>query len=475
VGKRDRRHRPTRAPSKASWLPVLLVLLLLGGAAAAYLTGATDRWSDEESPDPVTEPAAVPPPEGMDIAAVPEPEPVAEAASVKGLRTAAVRRTLAAGLADRDLGRSVHAAVAGLGGGGPAYSSGDDGFIPASTMKIATAAAALAALGPDHRFDTTVVAHGRRLTLVGGGDPFLARAPTAEWPDVADVQTLAARTVAEVGRRKPVRLSYDASLFTGPAENRFWRADYIPDGIVSPISALWVDEGISADRSERVADPAADAAAAFAAALGKRGVRVQGAPTPAPAPRAARTVATVSSPPLSQIAEQVILVSDNEGAEVLAHHVGLAVLGDGSFAGGASGVRQTLAGLGVPLGGAVVRDASGLSRQNRIRADTLLEVLRVAADRPDLRAVLTGLPVGGFTGSLTFRFDRAPIAGVGRVRAKTGSLGGVRSLAGIATDQSGTPMLFVLAADRIRERDTLDAEQDLDNLAGALGACRCSR
>lgn len=171
----------------------------------------------------------------------------------------------------------------------------------------------------------------------------------------------------------------------------------------------------------------------------------------------------------------MILVSDNEGAEVLAHHVGLAVLDDGSFAGGARGVRQTLAGLGVPLDGAVIRDGSGLSRQNRIRAGTLLEVLRVAAEQPDLRAVLTGLPVGGFTGSLTFRFDQAPIAGVGRVRAKTGSLGGVRSLAGIATDQSGTPMVFVLAADRIRERDTLDAEQDLDNLAGALGACRCSR
>ncbi|MGH3348678.1 MAG: hypothetical protein ACRDO4_16990, partial [Nocardioides sp.] len=64
MGKRDRGH----APRKATWLPVLLVLLLLGGAAAAYLTGVADRWSAEEPPDPATEPAAVPPPEGMDIA-----------------------------------------------------------------------------------------------------------------------------------------------------------------------------------------------------------------------------------------------------------------------------------------------------------------------------------------------------------------------------------------------------------------------
>jgi D-alanyl-D-alanine carboxypeptidase/D-alanyl-D-alanine-endopeptidase (penicillin-binding protein 4) len=473
VRKGDRRH-PSR---RATWLPVLLVLLLLGGAGAAYLTGVSDRWAPDEPPDPVREPAAVPPPQGMDIAAVPEPEPVADAAEAGPLLRAAVRRTLAAALADPDLGPSVHAEVAALDGERPAYSTGSGTFIPASTLKLATAAAALAAFGPDHRFETTVVARGRSLTLVGGGDPMLARAPAPpdEWPRVADVRTLARQTAAALGGRKPVRLAYDASLFSGPSASPFWRADYVPDDIVSPIGALWVDEGISADRSERVADPAADAAAAFAAALSEQGVTVQGALRAARAPGGARTLATVSSPPVSQIAEHVIEVSDNEGAEVLAHHVGLAVLDDGSFAGGAAGVRQTLAGLGVPLAGAVIRDGSGLSRQNRVSAATLLEVLRVASQRPDLRAVVSGLPVGGFTGSLTFRFDQAPAAGVGRVRAKTGSLGGVRTLAGIATDLAGTPMAFVLAADRIREPDTVEAEVSLDNLAGALGACRCSR
>jgi D-alanyl-D-alanine carboxypeptidase/D-alanyl-D-alanine-endopeptidase (penicillin-binding protein 4) len=454
---------------------VLLVLLLLGGAAAAYYTGVADRWLADEQPDPVTEPAEVPPPEGMDLPAVRTPEPVAAEAEPGRLRPAAIRRTLASGLRDKDLGRSVHAAVAGLGDGPPAYTTGNASFTPASTMKLLTTTAALAALGPDHRFETTVVARGRRITLVGGGDPMLARSPQDDWPQGADVRSLARQAAADLGRRKPVRISYDASLFTGPAENPYWRADYIPDDIVSPITALWVDEGIAADRSERVDDPARDAAAAFAAALADQGVRVQGDPTPGRAPAGARTVATVSSPPLSQIVEHVILVSDNEGAEVLAHHVGLALGKGGSFAGGAQGVRQVLADLGVPLDGVVIRDGSGLSRRNLVRTGTMLEVLRAAADEPDLRAVVTGLPVGGFTGSLTFRFADAPAAGVGRVRAKTGTLGGVRSLAGIATDQAGTPMVFVLAADRIREVNSVDAQVDLDNLAGALGACRCSR
>ncbi len=467
MGKRDRRHAP--------WLAVLLVLLLLGGAGAAYYTGVADRWLADEQPDPVTEPAAVPPPEGMDLPAVRTPEPVAAEAEPGRLRPAAVRRALASGLRDKDLGRSVHAAVAGLEDGPPVYATGNASFTPASTMKLLTTTAALAALGPDHRFETTVVAKGRRITLVGGGDPMLARSPRDDWPQVADVSSLAEQAAADLGRRKPVRISYDASLFTGPAENPYWRADYIPDDIVSPISALWVDEGIAADRSERVADPARDAAAAFAKALADQGVPVRGEPTPGRAPAGARTVATVSSPTLSQIVEHVILVSDNEGAEVLAHQVGLALGTGGSFAGGAQGVRQVLSDLGVPLDGVVIRDGSGLSRRNLVRTGTMLEVLRVAADEPELRAVVTGLPVGGFTGSLTFRFADAPAAGVGRVRAKTGTLGGVRSLAGIATDQAGTPMVFVLAADRIREMNSLDAQVDLDNLAGALGACRCSR
>lgn len=476
MGKRDRRHR--------AWVPALLVVALLAGAAAVWRFDLVDRWYAAQAPDPLTEPAAVPPPEGIDVHPLPEPEPVAEPADGGRLVVAAVRRALASGLDDRDLGRSVHAAVAPLTGRLEAtYDVGDGAFAPASTMKLLTATAALAALGPEHRFATRVVARGRSLTLIGGGDPLLLRVPgePEEFPVRADVLTLARETAVALRQRgiarRQVRLAYDDSLFTGPVENPFWRAGYVPDDIVSPISALWVDEGVAASGFERVVDPAADAADAFAAALRKQGISVQGDPAASRAPAGARELARVSSPPLSQIAELVLEVSDNEGAEVLARHVGLATTGVGSFEGATVGIRQTLTRLGVPMAGAVILDGSGLARGNRLRADTLIGVLRAAADRdhPDLRAVLTGLPVGGFTGSLVFRFDDAAPAGVGRVRAKTGSLTGIRSLAGIAVDRAGTPLAFVLAADRLRLVDTVDAQQDLDNLAALLGACRCSR
>jgi serine-type D-Ala-D-Ala carboxypeptidase/endopeptidase (penicillin-binding protein 4) len=170
----------------------------------------------------------------------------------------------------------------------------------------------------------------------------------------------------------------------------------------------------------------------------------------------------------------VLSVSDNEGAEVLARHVGLAVSGSGSSAAGTEAVLSTLRDLGVRTGNAQVYDGSGLSRKNRIDPDTLVDVLRVAASEahPDLRAVITGLPVAGFTGSLAFRFDHAPVAG--RVRAKTGTLTGVSSLAGVATDLDGVPMVFALVADRVKLLDTLDAREALDDLAAALGACHCA-
>jgi serine-type D-Ala-D-Ala carboxypeptidase/endopeptidase (penicillin-binding protein 4) len=475
VGGGDRRNASVR------WLPVVLVLALLAGAGAAYRFDLGERWFGT-APDPTTEPAAVPPPEGVTVPPLAVPRPVAAPEDGGVLVASRVRRSLAAGLRDPDLGRSVHAMVAPLeGDSGPVFSVGDGSFLPASTTKLLTGAAVLAALGPDHRFATTVVARGRELTLVGGGDPLLARSPQpTDWPARADVRTLAraaAQGLSSRQRRRGVRLRYDAFLFEGPSASRHWRADYVPDDIVSPIRALWVDEGREAGGAGPEDDPAAEAAAAFASALREAGVRVKGAPRPGAAPGAGEEVARVESAPLSQLVEWMLLVSDNEAAEVLAHHVGLDVLGDGSFAGGARAVRQTLAGLGVPMAGAVIHDGSGLSRRNRLRPSTLLEVLRLAArdDLPDLRPVLTGLPVAAFTGSLATRFDEAPVAGVGRVRAKTGTLTGVSALAGTATDLSGTPLVFVLAADRVRVADTLDARQALDNLAGALGACRCSR
>jgi D-alanyl-D-alanine carboxypeptidase/D-alanyl-D-alanine-endopeptidase (penicillin-binding protein 4) len=477
VARGDRRHG---TGVFGRWFPVVLVLAILASAGAAYRFDLGPRWFGTGEPDPDTEPAAVDPPSGVELPPLTRPAAVASPLPGAGsLSPAKVRRAVAPFLRDRDLGKSVHAVVAGISGGRPALSFGADPAKPASTTKLLTVTAALKVLGPDHVFETTVVRGGPdRIVLVGGGDPFLERRPVSVWPQGADVASLARRTAAvldERGRTK-VQVAYDDSLFTGPAENPSWRKDYVPNGIVSPITALWVDEGRDPSGSGRVADPSAEAAAEFARALERSGIRVTGRLVHQRAKAGAAELARVTGASLSQVVERVLEVSDNEGAEVLARHVGLAVSGSGSSDAGTDAVLSTLRRLGVRTDGAKVFDGSGLSRKNRIDPDTLVDVLRVAAaeDHPELRSTLTGLPVAGFTGSLAFRFSDTPVPGRGRVRAKTGTLTGVSALAGVATDLDGVPMVFALVADRIKLRNTLDAQEALDDLAAALGACHCA-
>ena len=120
-------------------------------------------------------------------------------------------------------------------------------------------------------------------------------------------------------------LAYDDSLFSGPSQSLFWRVDYVPDDIVNPITALWVDEALSTPTTPiGFEDLFLAAADVFATELRSAGVTVVGRRAPAPLvarPSWPGSRACSSHRPLKR---HVLGVSDNEGAEVLAHHVGLA-------------------------------------------------------------------------------------------------------------------------------------------------------
>lgn len=132
--------------------------------------------------------------------------------------------------------------------------------------------------------------------------------------------------------------------------------------------------------------------------------------------------------------------------------------------------------LGVDTTGARILDGSGLARGNRLRPETLLDLIGVVADgdHDELRTVLSGLPVAGFTGSLAARFESGDAEGLGAVRAKTGTLRRVHGLAGTVTTVDGVVLGFVAVADRVRVPDTLAARAKLDEVAAALAACTCA-
>lgn len=492
---------PARRGRWRSWVAELTVLSLLAFAVAAYRFDLGERWFDL-GPDPATEPARVLPPEGLRLPAPPQVDEVAAGGPVVAADPALVAAALAPELDVPELGPRFSVLVSDASSGEEVFRDGAPRVIPASTTKVLTGVAALESLGAQRRFATSVrwLPEEQQLVLVGGGDPYLERSPQdaeGAFPERADLRTLAEQTATALAAAREtdgaVGLGFDDGLFAGPAFNPTWPATY--DDIVSPISALWVDQARQEDGTGFAEDPSLQAARAFAQELRAQGVPVRGAPRREAAPAGPEateqpgesgesgespsaepeTLAEVESAPVALLVEQMMATSDNQAAEVLAHHVGLAVQGEGSFLAGAASTLEVLRGLGVSGAGDVLFDGSGLSRDNLLAPATIAAAVRLAEeeDRPELRAVLTGLPVAGFSGSLAGRFEDEPAQARGRVRAKTGTLTGVHGLAGVVEDGSGARMTFVMVADRVRDDEQLDARLQVDRVAAALAACTC--
>jgi D-alanyl-D-alanine carboxypeptidase/D-alanyl-D-alanine-endopeptidase (penicillin-binding protein 4) len=365
---------------------------------------------------------------------------------------------------------------------------------PASTTKLVTSVAALAVLGANATFTTRVVHGGTpdRVILVGGGDPTLAvnQFPAQDYPQPATLASLAAATarVLKSEGRTSVSVGYDTSLFIGPALASGWPSNYITTGNVTPIVSLEVDQGrlttpgTPEDSDDpynlrpRMSDPAGQAAASFAALLAADGIHITGPPVAQTAPAHAAGIASVSSPPLSAVVQQMLEESNNVIAEDLARQVALATGEPASFSGAAAAVIRELRRLGASAGIHIV-DGSGLSPENAITPATLVRVLEVATTDPRLRALLAGLPVAGFSGTLSAGqsvFAGIGGAALGSVRAKTGNLGTVTALAGLVSDQNGRTLVFAFMADQIpAERMLPAAANAIDEAAAALAGCGC--
>ncbi len=495
VGDQRGLHRRAGRRARSSAVALLVVAVLFGGGAvvawrSGLLAGGGTGQVTAAGTAPVTA-VGVPPPIGLHLPPARAAGPVLTAPHGPSPDAAAVRARLAALVNTPRLGRTVGVSVYDLTHDRPVLTMGDPrAYQPASTLKLLTCAATLEALGPGHRFTTSVAltpaAHRPpTVVLVGGGDPLLARRPPARkargYPRVATLSALGRQTVRglRAAGLSRVRVGYDDSLFVGPAVSPSWEPSYASDGVVTPISALWVNEGVSPATGSRAADPAAAAAGQFARALRGRGLHVVGSPrrTLTATEHGLTSLGAVHSPPLDEVVSYVLTYSDNEGAEVLLRQLAIATDHPASFRGGVAAMRSQLTSLGVDLHGIDVHDGSGLSRHDRVPLSALLSALRLGADpgRPELRTLVTGLPVAGFDGTLLRRFT-APAAApaLGVVRAKTGTLTGVQALAGLLVDRDGVELAFAAVANGVEVGNTLFARAQLDAVAAALAGCGCS-
>jgi D-alanyl-D-alanine carboxypeptidase/D-alanyl-D-alanine-endopeptidase (penicillin-binding protein 4) len=427
-----------------------LLVLGAGGYAAADAYDLVPGWVTLAPPEPTPAPFPV-----LDVEPAPEVTPVLGELDPQAPMPSAdaVEQLVRAAVSDGRLGASTSVVVRDvLTGEVLADVGGDVPQEPASTTKMLTAAAATAVLDPDGTLTTSVVAaSGDRVVLVGGGDMMLAAGQGD--PDavrghagLADLATQTAQALAAAGVTQ-VSLGLDDTFFSGPTWATGWAPDH--NRYVAPIMPIAVDIAHTSSHpySVRHADPALHAARTFAALLAERGVTVTGDPVRMTAPAGAAPLASVESAPLRDIVRYTLEHSENTIAEVLGRLVARVTGEAPSFAGATRAVVDTVAGLGIDVTGTTIADCSGLAAGSRIPARVLVDLTVLAADpaHPELLPVVLDLAVGGWTGTLGDRFLDGP--GRGLVRAKTGSLPGVTSLAGTLQTQGGRLLAFAVMAD----------------------------
>ena len=361
VGRRDRRHadrsrgrsrHPAAGPARRA-----LVLGVRPPPAA--------RWRLDTAPAPATGPAAVPPPPGPRRCRLRASRPGAPPGDRPTRTSPAGTPRAGPASRDRDLGRHVRALVTSR-TGRPVSSratrrrdSGLDDEAARPRRRRSRPSVRTMSSPPVVDRGRPPGRPGRRWRPVPG-EPAEGRLPPAptwsRWPR-ATARALEARDAA--GPRSPT---------TPPCSpgRRSTRAGPRPTSPTSfaPITALWVDDAARLRVRPRH-DPRPSPPSPSPHALRRAGIRVR-RPAAAQAGRRMTELARVSSAPLAQIVEKVLSVSDNEGAEVLARHVGLATAGVGSFEAGRAECANSRRGLASDSPAPRSYDGSGLSRHDRL-------------------------------------------------------------------------------------------------------------
>ena len=406
-------------------------------------------------------------------------------------------------------------------------------FLPASDLKLLTAAAALLRLGADFRYRTVVLARGARradtlagdLVVAGSGDPSLLLDTARGAPDpLASLRPWADSLQARGIRVVQGRVTGDATAFVGPPLGPGWAWDDLDAEYSAPVAALQFNESVAyllavpgrspgepvrvgllprstplrvfttattAARDSSAAalrwsrapfgdsvmvtgslpagrdtvrlplsvpDPSHYFETSLAEALAGRSVAVAGQSLAAPA-GAPDTLFAWMSPPLAAVLPLFLKPSQNQIGETLLRTLGAQLAGAGSTDSGRAVLGRALSDLGVPPDAYVLADGSGLSRYDLVAPDAIAQVLFAMHVRPDFQAFYDALPIAGVDGTLATRLRLT--AAAGNARAKTGSLTGVRTLAGYVATADGEHLLFVLLANNFTvPQRVVEAAQD---------------
>ncbi len=175
-------------------------------------------------------------------------------------------------------------------------------------------------------------------------------------------------------------------------------------------------------------------------------------------------LASYQSKPLIEDVRVINKVSQNLHAEILLRLLGREKGAAGTVEGGLEVLRGFLNRAGVPSDQYVFYDGSGLSRQDLVTPHAVVQLLRYAASQSWGASFRETLPVAGIDGSLADRFPNLDPRT--HVYAKTGSLGGVKTLSGYATTARGQRVAFSILSNNFN----LPNKRVLDAIDGVVEA-----
>ena len=308
---------------------------------------------------------------------------------------------------------------------------------PASVMKILAGAATLEYLDPQATFNTTVTvnAESKQVIIRGSLDPWISLDhTTARKMGRASLPYMGFSTLSAVKEFNGGSLKNYSVIYSNL---------YSQD--VANLKAFWAKRGFK-PMMKSVSDDEAFMA------LGEQ-------------------IASENSPTVASILDWTLLWSDNLLAERLARLSAKAAGYSMDVKGVDKVFRTILAHFEIDSSKLVVADASGLSKQNKITAKMMGELLFKIRKEEKFSLIYAGLPVGGVSGTLRNRFITTAPSAVGLVRAKTGTLNGTATLAGYvqSTDRE---YVFVTLADEIAKGNSAlnKARAAIDRVLGRIAA-----
>lgn len=380
-------------------------------------------------------------------------------------------------------------------------------FVPASIMKIITAQAALLYLGPEYKFSTRLVTDAKSVNngvingniyLINSGDP------TLTYYDMSDLMTtLKAQQIQQINGNVYIdNTAYDqekygpgwiwkdkSSCFAAPitasiinhnclsfsvlpnkvgqrasivgnpqyyvsgiqndvvTKARPSKSCYIhltnnPDGTISVSGCM--SKGKAPQGVTTVIYDAVEYDKSMLRDLFKiSGIQVNGVIAEAEAPNDAQVIASHQSRPLHELITDMLKMSDNIIAGSLFKKIGeLFTRQPGSWTNGSAAVSKILSQRGgIDTRNMNALDGSGLSRDNRVTPAQMMQLLDFAYHHDETNyQFISALPVAGVDGTLKHRLSNI----AWKVRAKTGTMSGVVSLAGYVVTKEKEPLAFVI-------------------------------